>query len=196
MTLVFAICMGAGIAAAAGIRPFLPSLAVAALASGDVGIDFDGTKFAFLESVPFMVALAVAFALLLVAERRVGPDRLESGTVGATIGAFGPALGALLFAGALDDGFDVWWPGLIAGILCALVAQTAIRSLLARTRTRLDAGAAAALPVYAEGVGLLLAAAAVLLPPLGLIGLIFLVALLVTGRRRGEQKYAGLRVLR
>jgi hypothetical protein len=196
MTLVFAICMGAGIAAAAGIRPFLPSLAVAALASGDVGIDFDGTKFAFLESVPFMVALAVGFGLLIVAERRVGPDRLESGTVGATIGAFGPALGALLFAGALDDGFDVWWPGLIAGILCALVAQAAIRSLLGRTRTRLDAGAAAALPVYAEGVGLLLAAAAVLLPPLGLIGLVFLVALLVTGRRRGEQKYAGLRVLR
>jgi hypothetical protein len=177
MTLVFAICM-------------------AALASGDVGIDFDGTKFAFLESVPFMVALAVGFGLLIVAERRVGPDRLESGTVGATIGAFGPALGALLFAGALDDGFDVWWPGLIAGILCALVAQAAIRSLLGRTRTRLDAGAAAALPVYAEGVGLLLAAAAVLLPPLGLIGLVFLVALLVTGRRRGEQKYAGLRVLR
>ena len=85
---------------------------------------------------------------------------------------------------------------MIAGVLCALVAQAAIRSLLARTRSRLDDDAALALPVYAEGVGIVLAAAAVLLPPLGLIGFVFLAALLLTGRRRGEQKYAGLRVLR
>jgi hypothetical protein len=196
MTLAFAICMGAGIAAAVGIRPFLPALAVAVLAAANAGIDFNGTKFAFLESIPFIVVLIVLTVVFIAAERRAGPERLESGALGATVTAIGPALGALLFAGALDDGFDVWWPGLIAGVLCALVAQTAIRSLLGRTRTRLDREAALALPVYAEAVGLVLAVAAVLLPPLGLIGFVFLVALLVTGRRRGEQKYAGLRVLR
>lgn len=196
MTLAFAICMGAGIAAAVGIRPFLPAIVVAVLAAGNVGIDFAGTKFAFLESIPFIVVMVVLSGAFLAAERRAGPDRLESGAIGATLTAVGPALGALLFAGALDDGFDVWWPGLIAGVLCALVAQAAIRSLMGRTRSRLDSEAAMALPVYAEGVGILLAALAVLLPPLGLIGFVFLVALLVTGRRRGERKYAGLRVLR
>ena len=161
------------------------------------GIDFDGTKFAFLESVPFMIALAVGFALLIVAERRVGPDRLESGGVGATISAFGPALGALAVRRRAGRR--------LRRLVARRDRRGPVRARSPRPRsarcwpargTRLDAGAAAALPVYAEGVGLLLAAAAVLLPPLGLIGLVFLVALLVTGRRRGEQKYAGLRVLR
>jgi hypothetical protein len=36
----------------------------------------------------------------------------------------------------------------------------------------------------------------VLLPPVGVIVLALLVWLLVAGRSRGEQKYAGLRILR
>jgi hypothetical protein len=42
----------------------------------------------------------------------------------------------------------------------------------------------------------LLAALSVLAPPVGLIGLLLLVWLLVAGRRREGQKYAGLRILR
>ena len=37
---------GLGIAAGIGIRPFLPTLLVGALAAGNVGIDFAGTDFA------------------------------------------------------------------------------------------------------------------------------------------------------
>ena len=40
MHLLFDIFQGIGIAAAVGIRPFLPVLAVGALAAGDVQIDF------------------------------------------------------------------------------------------------------------------------------------------------------------
>jgi hypothetical protein len=59
-----------------------------------------------------------------------------------------------------------------------------------------DAQAAAALPFYGEAAGLVVAGAAVLFPPLSLVAIGFLVALLVTGRRRSDQKYAGLRILR
>lgn len=45
------------------MRPFLPPLLAGALASGDVGLDFDGTGYAFLESAAF---LAVVFALAVL----------------------------------------------------------------------------------------------------------------------------------
>jgi len=49
MQLLLDILQGAGVATATGIRPFLPALAVGALASADLGVDFDGTDYAFLE---------------------------------------------------------------------------------------------------------------------------------------------------
>ena len=56
MDFVLDLLQGVGIAAAVGIRPFLPVLLAGALASGDLGLDFDGTDFAFLESWPFLLA--------------------------------------------------------------------------------------------------------------------------------------------
>jgi len=41
-----------------------------------------------------------------------------------------------------------------------------------------------------------LAAIAIFAPPVAFLGLIALVVLLVRGRREGERKYAGLRILR
>ena len=40
---------GLGIAAAIGIRPFLPTLLAGALAAADLGLDFESTDFSFLE---------------------------------------------------------------------------------------------------------------------------------------------------
>ena len=57
MELVLDLLQAAGIGAAVGIRPFLPALLVGALASGDLGVDFDGTDFAFLEQAPFLIAM-------------------------------------------------------------------------------------------------------------------------------------------
>ena len=79
---------------------------------------------------------------------------------------------------------------------CAALAQAAARDLLVRVRGRLDAEARAALPIYAEGAALAAALASILFPPLAIVVLGFLAWLLIGGRRRSEQKYAGLRILR
>jgi hypothetical protein len=52
------------------------------------------------------------------------------------------------------------------------------------------------LPLFAQGAALLLAVLSVLLPPVGLIGLAGLLWLLIGGRGREQDKYAGLRILR
>ena len=114
-----------------------------------MGVDFEGTAFAFLESPIFLIALIVAMAAsIALARARPDDPRLPSALSGIGIG-----LGALLGAGSLDDRFSVWWPGLLAGGLSALLASAATLALIARVRTRLDADARAALPVYEEGSG-------------------------------------------
>ena len=55
MDFLLDLLQGVGLAAAIGIRPFLPVLLAGALASADLGIDFDGTDFAFLEGWPFLL---------------------------------------------------------------------------------------------------------------------------------------------
>ena len=50
--------------------------------------------------------------------------------------------------------------------------------------------------MISDGSALLMAVLSILVPPLGLIALIGLLWLLYRGQQRGEQKYAGLRILR
>jgi uncharacterized membrane protein YgdD (TMEM256/DUF423 family) len=193
--LAFDIFQGMGVAAAVGIRPFLPALAAGALAAGDVEIHFDHTDFSFLQSAPFLLAMAVCAIVLALLERRLAPGRLESGAPGLILAAASLALGALFFAGSLCRGHYVIWPGIVGGILCAAIGIAASRPLLARARGRLS-GEDALLPVFAEGSALLLAALSVLAPPVGVIGVLALLWLLWSSRRREGQKYAGLRILR
>src|ERR687887_615368 len=180
-----------GVSAAAGLRPFLPTLLVGALAADDLGVDFDGTDFAFLESAWFLLAIVVALVVTTLAR-----TRLETPAGEAALSGIGLGLGALLFAGTLDDRHATWWPGIIAGLVCALVAQQGARSLLTRTRARLDAEAAGALFLYAEAAALLTAGLAILIPPFSLIAVVFFLWLRLGGRRREGEKYAGLRILR
>jgi hypothetical protein len=63
-------------------------------------------------------------------------------------------------------------------------------------RRRLDADAAAVLPLYGEGAAGASAGLSVLFPPLALLVLGGLAWLLSGGRRRAGEKYAGLRILR
>lgn len=191
MKLLLDLLQGAGLSAAAGLRPFLPALLAGGLASGDLGVDFDGTSFAFLESPWWLLAVTVGLVASLAARRF-----LEAGPGEAALAGIGLGIGALLFAGSLDDRFDTWWPGVPAGILCAALAAASARSLLARVRRRLDREAAGALPVYVEGAALVLAGLSVLFPPLALVGLGGLAFMLRGGRRREGEKYAGLRILR
>jgi Domain of unknown function (DUF4126) len=194
--LVFDIFQGIGIAAAVGIRPFLPGLAAGALAAGDVEIDFNGTHYSFLEHVPFLLALLILAIALAVAERRMPPERLARGTLGAALALAAMALGALFFAGALADDHYAAWPGWIGGVVCAAVAIAATRPLLARVRGRLDRATAATVPIYTEGSAVLLSVLSIVAPPVGPIALAGLLWLLIAGRRREGQKYAGLRILR
>jgi hypothetical protein len=185
------ILQAAGVAAAIGIRPFLPALLVGALAAANLGVDFNGTSFAFLESPVWLGGMAVAL-IASVAGRKA----LEAGSGAQAMTAVGAILAALLFAGQLDDRLDVWWPGLIAGPLVAVLATIAASGLFARVRTRLDTATASTLPAYAEVIALALAGLSVLVPPLGLVAVVLCVVLLRGGRRREGEKYAGLRILR
>jgi hypothetical protein len=194
--LVFDIFQGMGAAAAVGVRPFLPGLVIGALAAGDVEIDFNHTHYSFLEQGPFLLALVLGAIVLSITERRLGADRLEQRPFVLTLGAISAVLGALYFAGALADDHYTAWPGWIAGVICAVIGVAATRPLFARVRARLDAAAAAAIPLYAEALGIVLAALSIIAPPVGLIGVLLMLWLLFAGRRREGEKYAGLRILR
>ena len=191
MKLLIDILQGLGLAAAAGMRPFLPTLVAGAFATANVGVDYDHTAFSFLESPIFLVAVAVVMVVAFLLR-----GRLETPTGAAVLSGIGIGLGALLFAATLDDRHAVWWPGLIGGLLVAALAGAAVRDLFGRVRSRLDRDAAAALPIYAEGVAVVLAALSILIPPVSVIAVGFLVWLLAGGRRREGEKYAGLRILR
>jgi hypothetical protein len=192
--LILDIFQGLGVAAAAGIRPFLPALAVGALAAGDIQIDFHHTDYAFLQSWEFLLGMAVGTAALAALGRGgagwAGGRRLPGLAV-----VCGLASGAVLFAGALAQDHHRSWPGLIAGAACAALAALATGPLLGRVSARLG-GRAGALLAYAEGAALAVAVLAVLLPPLGVVAVGMLGWLLVAGRRRAGEKYAGLRILR
>jgi hypothetical protein len=193
MEFVLDLLQGIGIAAAIGIRPMLPVLLAGALASQDIGLDFDGTDFAFLESWPFLLAAVLVTAALVYAGRRsaVEPTPLVWALAAACV-----LLGALMAAGSLADHGYTIVPGVILGAAAAALGFAAARDLFARVRRRLDADAASALPVYAESMALAGAGLSILFPPLALLVVGALAWLLLGGRRREGEKYAGLRILR
>ena len=187
---------GLGIAAAIGIRPFLPTLLAAALAARNVGLDFGDTDFAFLEQTGFLLAIVVAVAVLGVIDRRRGADTSGRDPVVALLIAVALVLGALLASASIADRSTDWWPGLIVGPLAAALGFMAARSLFGRVRARLDEQTAGALPLYAEGTALAAAGLSILFPPLAIVVVAALAWLLIGGRRRAGEKYAGLRILR
>ena len=196
MDFLLDLLQGAGLAAAIGIRPFLPVLLAGALASADLGLDFDGTDFSFLETWPFLLGVLVLVMLLDFAGRRAGRDAAERPPLLYALLVVALVLGALVAAGSVADRSEAWWAGIVAGLACAALGFQAARSLFGRVRRRLDEQAAGALPVYAEGAALLAAGLSILFPPLAVLIIAALVWLLAGGKRRAGEKYAGLRILR
>ena len=196
MHLAFDIFQGLGIAAAVGIRPFLPALVVGALAAGGVQIHFAHTDFSFLQEAPFLFAVVVGAGALAIAERRLAGYTTTRGPLLFTLLGVALAIGALEFAGALAQNHYPIWGGVLGGVLCAALGAAATTPLLGRVRARLDGQASSAVPLFAEGAATLIALLSAVAPPAGLIAALLLVWLLVASRRRQGQKYAGLRILR
>src|SRR3954471_897296 len=196
MDFLLDLLQGAGIAGAIEIRPFLPVLLVGALAAGNLGIDFDGTDFAFLEQAPALAIVVVLLALSLYAVRRGGPEATERPPYVAIFAVFAVVLGALEAAGSLADRDHPIVPGIVVGAVCAAIGFAAALDLLRRTRRRLDVEGASALPLYAEGAALLAAGLSVLSPPLAVLVVGGLVALLLGGRRRAGRGEPGARAPR
>jgi hypothetical protein len=190
---VLDLLQGLGIAAAVGIRPFLPVILVGALAAGDLGLDFDGTSFAFLEQAPFLAGVLVLMALTTIAMRRAD---LDAAPFIWGLLALALTLGALEAAGSLADRDNPILPGIVGGVLAAALGFFAARSLFGRVRRRLDPNAQSVLPAYGEAAGVVAAGLSVLWPPLAVLVLGALAWLLAGGRRRAGEKYAGLRILR
>jgi Domain of unknown function (DUF4126) len=195
--LVFYIGLGLGLALATGLRPFLPALLAGALARSDVlGVDFAHSGYAFLQSGWWLLALAVAFAAAWGLQLGLGVVRLEAGPLGAALAGLGLGVAAVLFAGTLGEHGDAAWPGLLGGAAAAVLVQGAARPLLSRARARLsDRGAREAVTLYVDSAALLLAALVALLHPLGYLALLPFAWLLIAGRRREGERYAGLRIL-
>jgi hypothetical protein len=195
MNFVLDLLQGLGIAAAIGVRPVLPVILAGVLAAANAGLDFGGTDFSFLERWWFWLLVVVVVLGIDLALRRRGNVK-DLGPLEWTLLAVAVVLGALEAAGSLADRGNPWIVGILAGAAAAALGFVATRSLFARVRRRLDRDAAAALPYYGEGVALLAAGASILFPPLAILVLAGLGWLLVGGRRRAGEKYAGLRILR
>ena len=196
MELILDLLQGAGIAAAIGIRPFLPVLLIGVLATADLGLDFDGTAFAFLEQWPFLLGVVAAVAVLDILNRWLSGKAPVYRPIWIALVALSIVLGALLAAASLADRGHPILPGIVVGIACAALGAFAARALFARVRRRLDADAAGVLPLFGEGAALAAAGISVLFPPAAVVVVGLLAWLLTGSRRREERKYAGLRILR
>jgi hypothetical protein len=203
----FYIGLGAGLAAACGLRPFLPVLLAGALASAKaLGVSFAHDPFRFLQDdwwlLVVVAVLVAAYALQLLLGMSGMPESTAKGArrvdpLAASLTGLAFGAGALLFGGTLAAHGDSAWPGVIGGLAVVGLSQRAVLPLFARARARLaDGTAKQALTVYLDAASLLLAALVALLHPLGYVVLALLLWLLARSRARGEEKYAGLRILR
>jgi len=203
--IVFYIGLGAGLAAACGLRPFLPVLLAGALASsGALGVRFGSHSFHFLGSSWWLLAATAALVLAYAAQLLLGlsptidpSDRANTpDALGASLAGLGLGAGAVLFAGTLAAHGDAWWPGLVGGFLAAGLSQRAAWPVVVRARARLqDRAAREGLTVYLDAASVVCAALIALLHVLGYVLLAALAWFAWRGRERGGRKYAGLRVL-
>jgi Domain of unknown function (DUF4126) len=204
--LFFYIGLGLGLAAACGLRPFLPLLLAGALASsGALGVSFSGAGFAFLGSAWWLLVAAAGFVLAYALQMLLGlaptldpGERSRRGELlAASIAGLGMGAGAVLFGGTLAAHGDSPWPGILVAFAVVGLAQRASGPVIARARKRLpDRGAREALTIYLDAASLAVAALVALFHPLGYVAVALLAWFLWRMRSRSAEKYAGLRILR
>jgi hypothetical protein len=216
LSLFIDIGQGAGLATSSGARPFLPPLLVGGLARADVGVDFEGTGFEFLENPAFLaavLALAVVWYVLRRRAEQVGkgiPARTTSGTIDLSeleppegkvtfwleiVLAIG--LGAVLFAASLDEGGHEAVIGLMPGLGCAALGYVAMQTLFSGARRRLDnPDQGVAMTALRDVIAIAVAGLSILWGPLGYVALLAFTIYLIAATRSGRAKYKGLRTLR
>jgi len=209
--IVFDIGLGLGLAAACGMRPFLPLLLAGALASaGALDVTFAHHGFRFLQETWWLLAAAAGLVASYAMQLLGGlgppgappPGRSQAGRPPSSLGAsalagIGYGSGALLFAGTLAAHREAWWPGIVGGLAAAWLADKVVGPLVGGARERLaDRAAREALTVYLDAAALAAALLVCLLHPLGYVLVAVLAWFGARVRARSADKYAGLRVLR
>jgi hypothetical protein len=192
MDLFLAISQGIGTSLATGIRALLVPLFVGAMARANAAIDFEQTGFEWLESIwwlALLLALVVAAWLL---------DRYRVEVPEGIWAVVAMGLGGMLFAGSLEDDGYFGTTGIVPGMVCALLGFVAARAFLGGAAERLRSRGEGTGTIQALGDlgAIAIAALAVLVPPASIAALAFCVWVLVARRRRSDQKYEGLRILR
>ena len=128
MDTAFDILTGIGLGAAAGIRPFLPALVAGAVRLGGLPhrLRRDRPRRSSSRS-GWLLAIVLALIAFVLVQRRMTqrgarrePARRRAGRPRAR------RRRAALRRRARRPVRDVWWPGLIGGIACALLAQVAV----------------------------------------------------------------------
>jgi hypothetical protein len=204
--LVFYIGLGLGLAAACGMRPFLPLLLAGGLASSKaLGLTFAHGGFSFLEADWWLLLVAVglvlsyALQMLLHMEPTLDPDERSKrpSPLAASLAGIEMGAGAALFGGTLAAHGDSPWPGIVGAFLVVGIAQRATGPVIARARKRLpDRGAREALTIYLDSASLLAAVLVALVHPLGYVLVALFAWFAWRLRARADEKYAGLRILR
>lgn len=202
----FYIGLGMGLAAACGLRPFLPLLLAGALASAEaLGVSFAANPFRFLQEDWWLLVVVVALVLAYAAQLLLGlsafsdpgSERRRPEPLTAALAGLGYGSGAILFAGTLAAHDDAWWPGLLGGLAVVWIVQQVAAPVLAGARARLtDRSAREALTLYLDATSLLVAALVALLHPLGYVVVALFAWFMWRQRSRADEKYAGLRILR
>ncbi len=209
MDLLLAICQGLGLALAVGIGGPIAALFAAMMGSLKVGFNPEHTDYSFVTATWFLVTLLAIVVIVVLARGR----ELARAPVLLLLAA----IGAVVFAASLAEEGYAAWPGLVAGVLVAgataLVAGDILDGAIRRAkaagagrgglgrdagdgRTTAEADAANALVVGFTVAGVVVAALALLVPPVSVVVALALVVLALGRRRRAGEKYEGLRVLR
>lgn len=209
MDLVLAICQGLGLALAIGIGGPIAALFAAMMGSLKVGFNPEDTDYSFVTATWFLVTLLAVVVIVVLARGR----ELARTPVLLLLAA----IGAIVFAASLAEEGYTAWPGLVAGALAAaataMVAGDVLDGAIRRAKaagagrgglgrdagdgtTTPEADAANALVVGFTVAGVIVAALALLVPPVSVVVALVIITVALGRRRKAGEKYEGLRVLR
>ena len=188
------IMMAVGLAAAVGLRPFLPALAAGLMSRADIGLSLG--DFGFLGSWPFLAVLVLLAVLFWVFEA-LATSQSARKVLSLTTGIASVTLGALLFAAVLSAQGYSPLPGIVAGAAVAATGRFTASVFTAGAARRVQKATAQKLfIVYLEPVAVVIAILAILIPPVSVLPIAAFAFVLVTTRKRKASKFEGLRILR